>query len=71
MPNAIILKTQKAQDFAVTLGKRANIKVHIVDERLTTKAAREFIYDNFGYLFYVVIDFIHSFTPIIFTEHRS
>jgi len=41
--------TQKAQDFAATLEKYTKIKVHTVDERLTTKAAREFIYDNFGY----------------------
>ena len=38
-----------AREFAQSLQKRFNLPVHIIDERLTTKAAREFIYETFGY----------------------
>lgn len=42
--------TKKAQLFAAALRIHFHpLPVHLVDERLTTKAAREFIYDNFGY----------------------
>lgn len=41
--------TKMAEDFAVELNRRFSIPVHVIDEKLTTKAAREYIYDNFGY----------------------
>lgn len=41
--------TQKAREFAEELYKRFSIPVHFIDERLTTKAAREYVYDTFGY----------------------
>lgn len=40
--------TEKARAFVAALREHFNLPVHTVDERLTTKAAREFIYDNFG-----------------------
>lgn len=40
--------TQKARAFAKTLQTRFGLPVYVIDERLTTKAAREFIYENLG-----------------------
>jgi putative Holliday junction resolvase len=41
--------TKFAQNFAHQLRKRYNLPVHIIDERLTTKAAREEVYIKGGY----------------------
>lgn len=38
-----------AKKFADTLYVKFSIPVYMIDEKLTTKAAREYIYDNFGY----------------------
>jgi putative holliday junction resolvase len=40
--------TQRAQEFAALLREKFKLPVYVVDERLTTKAAREFLFDNFG-----------------------
>jgi putative holliday junction resolvase len=43
------LVTQKAREFAEELHKHFHLPVYVIDESLTTKAAREYIYDTFGY----------------------
>ena len=47
--NEFTVITQKARTFAAALYKHFNLPVYFIDERLTTKAAREYIYNNFGY----------------------
>ncbi|MBN2689459.1 MAG: Holliday junction resolvase RuvX [Gammaproteobacteria bacterium] len=41
--------TKAAKKFVTQLEERYKLPVHFVDERLTTKAAREFIYEQGGY----------------------
>ena len=41
--------TQHAKNFAVKLQQQFKLPVHPVDERLTTKAARQHVFDEGGY----------------------
>jgi len=41
--------TEAAKDFASSLGERYDLPVHLSDERLTTKAAKEHIFEQGGF----------------------
>lgn len=41
--------THFAEVFAAELQRETNLPIHLIDERLTTVAAREFVYENRGH----------------------